>query len=384
MISLLPAHRRAAEFAELVESDHDQLTDDVRESHRELLATVAALRGVEAPEPRPEFVSGLRAQLMAEADTALSPVDRKLTLPAHPRSRRDRRLAVVGGTVALLGATTSVAVAAQGALPGDTLYPVKRVIEGAQSSLSLSDEAKADTVLSQATGRLSEVEALARRVDADHVGEVPGTLDDFSAQAGNGADLVLGQYADSGDLGPVRQLGSFVDESMQKLVSLDNLLPSAVTDSLNHAAKVLSDINSRIAQVCPDCTDTALEVPARLVQALSLTQTGPLVSPTQEAEPVEIPGGEPDQAIDPDQVTKIPKKLLDGPNGTDDAAPDPSKGIDPSDVTDPIDKTVKKTKKTVDKTVNGVGEGLDDVTKGLIGDDGLLPITPLVKKLLGD
>ncbi|KRF16635.1 hypothetical protein ASG90_10210 [Nocardioides sp. Soil797] len=370
MISLLPAQRRAEEFAELVESD--QLSDDVRARHRELLATVSALRSVEAPVARPEFVSDLRAQLMTEADVALTEVDSKLALPTHPRSRRDRRLAVVGGTVALLGATTSVAVAAQGALPGDTLYPIKRVIEGAQSSLSLSDDAKAETQLSHARDRLSEVEALALKIDAKNADRVPATLDDFSSQAGQAADLVLGQYADDGDVSPVRDLGSFVDKSMRKLVSLDALLPSAVTGSLNNAAEVLSDINDRVARACPDCTTAALEVPKRLVQALALS--GPQVSPSEAAEPTRIPS-EPDQYVDPDQIPEIPV-------GDDPTPHSGGKGDDDS-VTAPVDKTTKKAKKTVDKTVTDLGDAVDQTTENLLGEDGILPLGPIVNDLLG-
>lgn len=382
MISLLPAHRRAEEFAELVETDHDQLSDAVRERHRELLSTVSALRGVEAPEPRPDFVSELRAQLMVEADVALVDIERKLTLRTHPRSRRDRRLAVIGGTVALVGATTSVAVASQGALPGDTLYPVKRAIEGAQSSLSLSEEAKAETTLSHASDRLAEVEALARMIDAKNADRVPSTLDDFSTQAGSAADLVLGQYDDDGKVGPVRDLGTFVHKSMKKLTALDTLLPSAVTDSLNNAASVLSDINERIAKACPDCS-SALEVPARLVQALRISDSGPLISATKEAEAPKIHSGEPDQSIDPDQVPDIPEGLLGGNKDT--SPPDTTRGDDSGNdtATGPVDKTVKKTKKTVDKTVGGVGDTLDRTTKELLGEDGIIPLGPLLNNLLG-
>lgn len=369
MISLLPAQRRAEEFAELIEADDDRLSDAVRARHRDLLATVSALRDVEPPVARPEFVAELRSQLMVEADVALSPVDRKLALPTHPRSRRDRRLAIVGGTVALLGATTSVAVAAQGALPGDTLYPVKRVIESAQSSLTFSEEARAETVLDQASGRLSEIEALASQVTAENANHVPGTLDDFADQADHGADLVLDRYADDRDTGPVSELSAFVNSSMSRLISLDALLPSAATDSLNGAAQVLSDINARIASACPECGATVLEVPKRLMLALRTTDEGPLVSPTQ-APAAEIPAGEPNQAIDPDEIIDIPKNLID-----DVTAPTPT--------TEPKSTPIEGAPKDVKKGVDKLGGAVESGTEALIGEDGLLPLEPLLGTLLG-
>ncbi len=63
---------------------------------------------------------------------------------------------------ALLGGGTSYA--AQGALPGDTLYPVKtHVNEPVQEALAFSTQAKADVEANIAEERLSEAEKLAQR-----------------------------------------------------------------------------------------------------------------------------------------------------------------------------------------------------------------------------
>src|SRR5688572_13645360 len=117
MSSVIPGRRRADEFAALV--DGRSATDPLR--HSDLLRLVADLRELPTAVPRPEFVSSLRASLMAAADEALVPIDTRLTLPVTTRSRRDRRVALAAGAVALVGATSSMAVAAQSALPGDAL-----------------------------------------------------------------------------------------------------------------------------------------------------------------------------------------------------------------------------------------------------------------------
>ena len=50
-----------------------------------------------------------------------------------------------------------MAVAAQDALPGDGAYLIKRVIEGAQSTLTVDQVTKGETLLANASGRLAEV-----------------------------------------------------------------------------------------------------------------------------------------------------------------------------------------------------------------------------------
>jgi hypothetical protein len=64
-----------------------------------------------------------------------------------------RRLAAVAGTLALIGAPAA-AVAAEGAVPGDTLYPIKRVTETVRSWFD-------DTVA--ADHRIDELETVVER-----------------------------------------------------------------------------------------------------------------------------------------------------------------------------------------------------------------------------
>src|SRR5262245_12318624 len=137
------AQRRADEFAALVErSSTGERTDVVDDRDAELLELVGSLRAVPDPQPRPEFVAGLRERLMTEAETVLVPDDlSKLRLPAR-QSRRERRLAAVVGGIAIVGATTSVAVASQSALPGEAPYPIKRVSEAAHATLSPGESAR--------------------------------------------------------------------------------------------------------------------------------------------------------------------------------------------------------------------------------------------------
>src|SRR3546814_8768772 len=127
MFSLTPAQRRAEEFAALVDDPYGATAASARDS--DMLELVGAMRSVPAPTSRPEFVASLRERLMIEAEVALSPdsAERRLTIvKTHSPRRRDRRVAILAGTIAAIGATSSVAMASQAALPGDTLYPDRK------------------------------------------------------------------------------------------------------------------------------------------------------------------------------------------------------------------------------------------------------------------
>ena len=83
----------------------------------------------------PDFVADLRERLMAEADTVLLVPP---TTPSRASAARARRTgAASAGSPPSSAASpssarpTSMAVAAQTALPGESLYPVKRAIENA-------------------------------------------------------------------------------------------------------------------------------------------------------------------------------------------------------------------------------------------------------------
>src|SRR5690606_13250457 len=156
-----------------------------------LLDVVEELRSAPEVTARSEFVSSLRERLMAEADTVLLPAaPRELALP--PRSaRRDRRVAALLGGVAIAGSTATVAVASQPALPGESLYPVKRGLESAEVRLVSGDTARGEVLIANAERRLAELEALTVEGNARTRALIPDTIDDFTAQADEGARLVL-------------------------------------------------------------------------------------------------------------------------------------------------------------------------------------------------
>ncbi len=364
MISVTPNGRRAEEFAALLDGRGG---DSAR--HRELLELVGAMRDVSAPEARPEYVADLRSRLMAEAEVALGEVERKLALPITQPGRRDRRIGIAAGAIALVGVTSSVAVASQGALPGDTLYPIKRAIEGASTSLTIDETHKAERILDNASGRLGEVDALVNRGQKGNA-QLAATLNSFASQSQDGADLLLDDYATSGDELAIDKLRKFASDNMVKLSELSEKLPESVLEPLTNAVNVLTRIDDLAQKLCPACGGEELELPALLAQFTVANQTpSALVVPTS---PVIVPT---DRNETGGTQTDAPKSEDTPGNETD--VPPPN-GV-PQDPTAPGTPKPKKDKPKgpISTLTDGLtGEGAP------LGEDGL--VDDLLTALLGN
>ncbi|KQW46984.1 hypothetical protein ASC77_17505 [Nocardioides sp. Root1257] len=263
------AQRRADDFDTLVEQLSTGQTYDAGAARdAELLQLVGALRSVPDPQPRPEFVADLRTRLMTEAETALVPTDvSRLQLPAR-RTTRERRIAAVVGGLALVGATTSVAMAAQSALPGESLYPIKRVLESAHTSLSLGEARKGSTELANASSRLDEATALTQAGDSSDDEQIARTLSTFTDQATSGADLLFADYAHTGREASIAELHDFASSSMTQLAALEPQIPYGARDELIAAASTIAQIDSEATLQCPTCGGTVIEsIPPTLVAA---------------------------------------------------------------------------------------------------------------------
>lgn len=266
MRTVFTAHRRAEEFDALLEGTA-RLSPRDEARFAELLETVGRLQSAPPPVPRAEFVGDLRDRLMAAAETELVPVDpatrARLTLaPADPRKvRRDRRVATLLGTAALVGATGSVAVAAQASLPGDSLYPVKRALESAHAGVAIGDEGRGEVLLSSAALRLEEVEQLVGGQDAPEPetrAATATTLTTFAEQADEASRLLLADYSETGREGSVIVLREFTAARMEQLEALSALVPPEASDELLAAADLLIDIDARTREACPDCAGAGI------------------------------------------------------------------------------------------------------------------------------
>ncbi|QBR92532.1 DUF5667 domain-containing protein [Nocardioides euryhalodurans] len=395
MTSVFASRRRAEEFDSLVEAPDGPASRDAR--YAEFLGIVEGLRGVPAsPEPRPEFVRGLREELMAAADTLLLPADTaRLTLP--PRSTtRDRRLAAAIGGFAVVGATASMAVASQSALPGEMLYPLKRAIEDARTGIASDRDSQATQMLDHATGRLDEVAALSESADGADADAIATTLVDFTEQATAASELLLEEYEQNGQESSIRELRDFTSTSMDTLEVLERTVPDTARDELIAAAEAVSRIDARAEELCPSCGGAGIDqIPPVLLASGAVDDPGTLVIPraTPPREGREGRRGGDGSGSGPDDNPLTPVVTAPGGGrtggGTDtgplDALTDPLNGSDPTAsnpggplgaVRDGLKEAGDKVKETVDDTV---GNTVDDATEQL--DD---TVDDLTDPLTGD
>ena len=389
MIPVFAARRRADEFAALVEQGSTSGPDA---RYADLLEVVDTLRDAPPVVARPEFVVDLRARLMTAAETALVPAGTRaaedvsrLTLPARKTSR-DRKIAAAVGGLALVGASASMAVAAQSALPGDALYPVKRALENAHTGVAMGEADKGSTLLSNASSRLDEVGQLSRGGDLKDTLAIADTLNTFSDQSAQASDLLLEDYADHGNQASIDKLRDFTATSLDELTALEPLVPDDARDELLHAAQVVVQIDAAAHQACPSCTGGITQIPSILVPASSGFQAPPAAS-TSGADR----GGKPkhapkDKNSDPqlptvDEGSLPPGSILPGSP----TSPAPG-GSDTDGTTDPLTTltegltgggTSQPTSNPSDTTLPGLG-GVLDGTQGTVDDlsDGLDQIAP--------
>ena len=330
MPSVFASRRRADEFAALV----DGATTDAGERYARLLVVVDRMQAAPAPAPRSEFAADLRSRLLAEADTVLVPAaareraatENRLSLPPAARTSRDRRVALGLGSLAFVGAAASLTIGAQVALPGDTLYPVKRALEGVRTELAVGDQNTGTLMLAHASERLEETAALTRRTEIDTPATEIG-LRDFTEQAEGAADLLTTAYADSGEPGVIVDLRDFTGQSMERLAALEPGLPAGARDELYAAAEAVVAIDDEAAAACPTCGGTGIDVlPPNLV-ASSPSAVDPATPPEaplvtgggRGGSPVPVPGLPTPSAAEPTPLPSLPGGPL--PTGGPTAVP---------------------------------------------------------------
>jgi hypothetical protein len=293
MTPRFPAQRRAAEeFARAVDGPAGAIGEHAGE-YAGLVRTVTLLRQQPRPVPRADFVADLRERLLAAADEALVPTTAP-AVPARPSSRRRRAIgwrerhlgAAVAGLV-MVGSTAGLAAAAQGSLPGETLYPLKRGIEHVEVTMSTNDAAKGKELLSQASTRLSEVRELVRGDhDARSVALIGETLQDFRSSADRGSGLLFKTYQGSSNSDDIADVRAFTTGTMETLRALAGQSPSTASDDFSKAGETVADIDQQARVLCIACSDAApVTLPQALVNLTSARALEQLVSlPARQAE----------------------------------------------------------------------------------------------------
>ncbi|WP_266387326.1 DUF5667 domain-containing protein [Streptomyces canus] len=285
MIANVSAHRRANAFAQALEeqSDRDPAAEQ-SEGHQpaagehtgqdRLLTLAECLGELPRPELDPEVKVVQRAQLVAAMEAMLLAGDGMETAvpeqrshragaghrasplgKLRPRSRLTKGLAAGGLSVGVAaGAFGGVAAASSDALPGDSLYGLKRGIEDFKLSyLSDGDDERGVAYLDQASTRLSEARRLMERgrgghLDHESLSEIRRALSGMQHDAAEGHRLLHEAYdRDPNSLGPIQALSSFSRSHREAWGALRERLPVQLGDVSNQVSSVFDAIDEEVA-----------------------------------------------------------------------------------------------------------------------------------------
>jgi hypothetical protein len=206
--------------------------------------------------------AALRDRLLADIAASPAPVAERTREALAPRVRRaadQARVAVASTVAATMVGTTGVAVAAQEALPGDTLYGVKKATESLRLSLAGDHVATGRLELRFAEERLEEVVEGShdRRVADDELIDALAEMDERSL---SGAEQLIGvaERDDRPEL--IEEVAAFVDRQSTALVAAYPDLPAAVRppaeDSLSLLRRIRIELLVPAIERC-ECVELA-------------------------------------------------------------------------------------------------------------------------------
>jgi len=166
---------------------------------------------------------------------------------------RRRLLAAGVGVAVATGSVGGIAVASAGAQPGDPLYSAKKMFENIQLELSGSPTDRGEQYLKLADTRLSEIENLLSRPDAD----VPGSptaaylaqgLNDLNSMIGDGGALLVGQVRANGDQSALHALSDFLLTERQRVADLTWQLPPSLQGQPARIVALMDDLYRQLQQ----------------------------------------------------------------------------------------------------------------------------------------
>lgn len=340
---------------------------------------------IEIPPLSDAFRTRLRSQLLEAPGPSVQGTLADAAATGHPagilqRLRSSARAKAAAAVASTLIGTTGVAAAAQEALPGDLLYPVKGFTEDARLLFSSNVVERGHLHLQFARERLEELERGVGRLGPDSLRATFTALDEEASQ---GANLLLGA-----DPTPqtAEALTAFTGEIQSRLQEVQTRLPLSVRDSAERTLEVLRRINLQVTALtepirCAECDATAAGDDVLSVPQVVLPGDGPARTPCG------CVGGAP---VLPD-VGTTPE---DNPSGVGEVdAPDDGDFDEPSD-----DGNGGSLTGSVGNTTSGVGSLLDDLLQDDLGgslettvddvvsevDDVAPEVTGTITDLLGD
>lgn len=290
MIANVSAHRRANAFAQALQEQSEQGTAAEQSEgsapapaaaepteQARLLALASGLDALPKPELDPEVKVVQRAQLVAAFEAMLQEgsagggatdgsVPEQRSPRAHgahrasplkkfrPRSRLAKGLTAGGLSVGVAAsALGGVAAASSEALPGDSLYGLKRGIEDVKLGLADGVDERGRVYLDHASTRLSEARRLMERgrsgpLDHESLGEIRRALSGMRHDASEGHRLLSEAYQrDPDSLEPIKALSAFSRSHREAWGELREKLPVQLGDVSDQVSSVFDAIEQDVA-----------------------------------------------------------------------------------------------------------------------------------------
>ncbi|QPP07181.1 hypothetical protein G4Z16_13195 [Streptomyces bathyalis] len=245
-----------------------------------LLGLAERLRSVPRPALAPDVKTVQRAQLIAamEAEFA-SPEARTRQVPAQrdgrgsrkgahraptagplsklrPNSRLGKGLAAGGlGVGVAASALGGVAAASSEALPGDSLYGLKRGMEDLRLDFADDETDRGQVHLDRASARLREARRLMEgarggaELDDESMGKVRRALAGMRYDAAEGHQLLSSAYERDGRIGPMRSLSSFSSGNRESWAKLQRNLPPQLSDVRDDVSSVFDAMDHDITPI---------------------------------------------------------------------------------------------------------------------------------------
>lgn len=170
----------------------------------------------------------------------------------RPKSRLGKGLAAGGlGVGVAASALGGAAAASTDALPGDTLYGLKRGMEDLQLDMAGDDADKGTVFLDHASTRMQEARRLLehrRSGELDHeaLSEVRRTLAGMKNDASEGHRLLSSAFERDGDIGRIQSLSSFSKNHRAGWAKIRERLPVQLTDVGDEVSSVFDAIDSDV------------------------------------------------------------------------------------------------------------------------------------------
>lgn len=276
----------------------------------------------------PALRQGLRDAITGTSNTVASLAAKRAAGSFASRLRSSARATVAAAVAASMISTSAVAVAASAsALPGDTLWSVKRFRERVQT-WTISGIPEGMRSLDFAETRIDELEDLAA-LDARPASDFTGGAIALRETTEHGASLILASADQPDGEAALGTLATFLSTQVERVEALQTQVPPEALPAIEAALDAMTSAASQteaVSSTCPDCvpptdepTFPAPDPSTAPCVACPITppdldpSPAPLPEPSRPAPTEPTPPAAPsiDPIPDPDRLPNVPGRVDD-------------------------------------------------------------------------